>query len=68
VAIRLADVTADQRRVQGVVESADDDAVIVRLADGTSQRIVYDTIDRARTVFEWGPQPKPRANSRSKSS
>ena len=27
VAIRLADVTADQRRVQGVVESADDHAV-----------------------------------------
>jgi ribosome maturation factor RimP len=68
VAIRLADVTADQRRVQGVVESADDHAVIVRLADETSQRIVYDQIDRARTVFEWGPQPKPKANSRSKSS
>ena len=68
VAIRLSDVTADQRRVQGVVESADDHAVIVRLADGTSQRIVYDQIDRARTVFEWGPQPKPTANSRSKSS
>ena len=54
--------------MQGVVESADDHAVIVRIADGTSQRIVYDQIDRAKTVFEWGPQPKPRANSRSKSS
>jgi len=42
--------------------------VAIRLADETSQRIVYDQIDRARTVFEWGPQPKPKANSRSKSS
>ena len=33
---------------------ADDEGVMV---DG--HRIAYDDIDKARTVFEWGPAPKP---------
>ena len=67
VAIRLANVpraepgssSADQRRVQGVIESADDKAVTL-VVDGADQlTIAYGQIDRARTVFEWGPAPKP---------
>ena len=38
--------------------AADDHGVTVRLADG-DRTIAYSQIDRARTVFEWGPQPKP---------
>jgi ribosome maturation factor RimP len=59
VAIRLSDVGADERRVQGAIEAADDRGVSLRLADGTARTVAYDQIDRARTVFEWGPQPKP---------
>jgi ribosome maturation factor RimP len=43
-----------ERRVQGNLDSADDDAIVV-----AGRRITYDHIDRARTVFEWGGNPKP---------
>jgi ribosome maturation factor RimP len=43
-----------ERRVQGVLESADDDGITV-----AGRHITYDQIDRARTVFQWGGQPKP---------
>jgi ribosome maturation factor RimP len=58
VAIRLANVEAEQRRVQGTILTADRESVTVRTADGDRQ-IRYADIDRARTVFEWGGQPKP---------
>ena len=66
VALRLRDIVdADgertERRLQGELVGADDDAVTVRLddADHTERTVPYDKIDRARTVFEWGPAPKP---------
>ena len=46
--------TAEERRVKGTLADADDTGVTV---DG--HRISYDDIDKARTVFEWGPAPKP---------
>ena len=63
VAIRLANVEADQRRVQGVIVAADDDAVTIHVDDG-DRRIAYADIDRAKTVFEWGGQPKPGSKQR----
>lgn len=62
VAIRLQAVEAVDRRVRGTIVSADEHAVTLRVdggVDGEQRTIVYDQIDRARTVFEWGPQPKP---------
>jgi ribosome maturation factor RimP len=47
-----------ERRLEGEVAAADDDAVTLRTASG-DERVAYDDIDRARTVFEWGPAPKP---------
>jgi ribosome maturation factor RimP len=63
VAIRLANVEAEQRRVQGVIAGADDEGVTIR-ADDVDRRIPYTDIDRARTVFEWGGQPKPGTRRR----
>jgi ribosome maturation factor RimP len=60
VAIRLANIDADQRRVQGTIVAADEEAVTVATAEG-DRRIAYVDIDRAKTVFEWGGQPKPGA-------
>ena len=60
--IRLANVDADQRRVQGVLVAADDTTATLRVeVDGelVDRVVQLDDIDRARTVFEWGPQPKP---------
>lgn len=57
------------RRVAGVLAAADDDGVEIQEAAtgdgaeagpaGASRRLGYDEISWARTVFEWGPAPKP---------
>ena len=69
VAIRLANVNAERRRVHGVIVAADDESVTLHV-DATDLRIAYTDIDRAKTVFEWGGQPKPgsgRARNKSQS-
>lgn len=61
ISIRLSDVDADERRLEGVLVSADDTTATIRIDadDSIDERIVaLDQIDRARTVFVWGPQPK----------
>ena len=66
VALRLRDIVAPdgergERRLQGVLIAADEHAATIRLDDAAaSERTVpYDKIDKARTVFVWGPAPKP---------
>ena len=51
-----------ERRIEGVLESADDDGVVVE-----GQRLAYADIERARTVFEWGPPPRPERNRKKRS-
>lgn len=72
VSIRLSDVVNDERRLRGVLVAADDEAATIRVDDGAQgepiDRVVpYHQIDRARTVFEWGPAPKPGSASRARS-
>lgn len=60
--IRLANTDNDVRRIQGVLVHADDTTATIRIGEGadlTERQIPLSSIDRARTVFEWGPQPKP---------
>jgi ribosome maturation factor RimP len=66
VALRLRDIVApdgerSERRLQGELIAADDQAATIRLDDAalTERTVPYDKIDRARTVFPWGPAPKP---------
>jgi hypothetical protein len=42
--------------VQGVLDDADHEGITV-----ASRRLAYSDIERATTVFEWGPSPKPGA-------
>jgi ribosome maturation factor RimP len=53
-----------ERRLDGTVIDADADAVTVETATGP-RRLAYGDIERARTVFEWGPAPKPGSRKRS---
>jgi ribosome maturation factor RimP len=53
------------RRVRGVVASADDTGFELTV-DGATERVDYDEITQARTVFEWGGEPA-RENRREKS-
>jgi ribosome maturation factor RimP len=66
VALRLRDIVTpegerSERRLQGVLVAADDHAVTIQLNDAalTERTVPYDKIDRAKTVFAWGPAPKP---------
>ena len=42
----------------GEIVAADEDAVTIR-TDCAERRVAYPFIRSARTVFEWGPKPKP---------
>ncbi len=66
VAIRLADVGHDERRITGALVAADDTSATVAVdgPEGTVMRTVaYAQIDRAKTVFEW-PAAKPRVKEK----
>ena len=59
-----------ERRIEGTVTAADDDTCTVAGVDGTQRTLRYDEIERARTVFVWGPsddrQPSPNRKKANK--
>jgi ribosome maturation factor RimP len=67
VTVRIDAGTADVRRVTGTLERADDTGCTLvgpDVPDG-ELRIGYDQIERARTVFQWGPEPRKTKNEKS---
>jgi ribosome maturation factor RimP len=72
VKVKLVAGVGDERRVTGVLAGTDDDGITVRTgatgATGAAdtapveRRVAYADIERARTVFEWGPGDKPRTS------
>lgn len=70
ISVRLADTDVEQRRFEGVLVAADDTTATVRVGEGddsVDRTIEIASIDRARTVFVWGPQPKPGGKGTPKS-
>ncbi|MGD0746823.1 MAG: ribosome maturation factor RimP [Acidimicrobiales bacterium] len=68
VTVRVDAGTADVRRITGTLASADEAGCTVTgpdVPDG-ELRIAYDQIERARTVFEWGPESRKTKNERVK--
>lgn len=62
VAVKTRAHTEGDRRVKGRLLGADAETVTVQLDgadDATPRTIRIDDIEKARTVFEWGPGPKP---------
>lgn len=59
VTVRLSDPSADPRRLDGVLVSADDRTATLLLDSGVERVIDIESMERARTVFVWGPKPKP---------
>ena len=59
VTLRIDAGTAEVRRVTGTLEAADETGCTVAGPDlpGGQLRVDYERIERARTVFEWGPEP-----------
>jgi len=61
VTVRTTTGSQGERRVTGRVASADQDGFVLEgddLPEG-GRRFSYAEVDRARTVFEWGGQPRP---------
>ncbi|HUF32818.1 MAG TPA: ribosome maturation factor RimP [Acidimicrobiales bacterium] len=58
VKVKTMPGTDGERRVEGELLDADDDAITVESPDGP-RRIELAEIASARTVFTWGPAPKP---------
>jgi ribosome maturation factor RimP len=52
-----------ERRLEGTVSAADADAATFRAADGSERTLRYDEIERARTVFVWGPSDRKKAQA-----
>jgi ribosome maturation factor RimP len=52
------------QRVRGVVTAADDAGLELTLDDGRVERIAYTDVTQARTVFEWGNEPKRGASDK----
>jgi ribosome maturation factor RimP len=61
------DAGGDDRRVEGTIIGADADAVTIRTESGDDRRLPFDLIERARTVFEWGPGAAPQTKRKRKS-
>lgn len=68
VNVRTHAGTGAGRRFRGTLVAADAEGITVRIDDGpdgtaaadaATHILRYDQIERARTVFEWGPSPKP---------
>jgi ribosome maturation factor RimP len=54
VSVKLVPAAAEPRRIKGELSAADDDGIAV-----SGRSVPYADIERAQTVFEWGPPPKP---------
>lgn len=55
---RRADLEGE-RRVRGRLVGVDSTGIEIQPDDGHRHRIAFCDIERAETVFEWGPSPKP---------
>lgn len=74
VVVKLLSGAREFRRAKGILTAADADGFEVAVAelDGVDQaevlpeRISYDDVDRTKTVFNWGPTPKPHSTPRKK--
>ena len=68
VTVRFDSGTADVRRVTGTLQSADESGCVLtgpEVPEG-ELRVAYDQIERARTVFAWGPEPRKTKSERVK--
>ena len=54
VSVKTRPGVEGERRVEGILSDVDDQGFSVN-----GRHLSYDDVEKARTVFEWGPPPKP---------
>lgn len=59
ISVKTKSHVEGERRFSGALTGADDSGIVVTEKSGEVRRLAYDDIEKARTIFEWGPQPKP---------
>ncbi len=67
VALKTKAGVEGDRRVKGTLVSVADGTATIAPSDaapGSTRSLALDDIERARTVFEWGPAPKPGSGSK----
>jgi ribosome maturation factor RimP len=68
VAVKVRPGAGGDRRVRGTLVGADQDSITVEPDGAEPRRVALADVERARTVFEWGPAPKPGRPAPSSSS
>lgn len=63
VSVKTHEAVDGARRHRGRLLDAGDEGVALDV-DGVERRFAYEDIAQARTVFEWGPAPKPGGGQR----
>lgn len=65
VTVKHRDDAGSVERLRGELVAADADAATITIASDTrAQTLPFAAVESARTVFEWGPAPKPGKGSR----
>jgi ribosome maturation factor RimP len=60
ISVKTRPQVAGERRLQGRLSAADEDGFEVTVdGDDHPTRLSYSDVDRVRTVFVWGPTPRP---------
>jgi ribosome maturation factor RimP len=63
ISVKTHPATEGERRIEATLDAADDEGITI-----AGRRLAYADIERARTVFEWGGQPKKNANPKNATS
>ncbi|MAG52277.1 MAG: ribosome maturation factor RimP [Acidimicrobiaceae bacterium] len=63
VTVKTLPGTDGDRRVQGILESADEGGITLRTAEDVVRVLRHDEIQKARTVFEWTSAPESARTS-----
>ena len=58
ITLKTCPGTEGDRRLEGILEAADDSGLVVRTDDGSHRAVAYEEVQTARTVFAWEQLPK----------
>jgi ribosome maturation factor RimP len=63
VSVKVREDDGTKVRLRGELVAATPDSITLRL-DGGDRDVPLDAIEQAKTIFEWGPSPKPGKGSK----